>query len=71
MEGAGIAWVSDLHGAAFFSIKVITDIVDGSRPTEHEFLENLHHAADSLQNALPNIIDYLSDKSINTLRQSS
>ena len=30
MEGAGIAWAAHLHGAPFFSVKAVTDIVDGA-----------------------------------------
>jgi 5'-methylthioadenosine nucleosidase len=68
MEGAAIAWVAEMHRVPFFSIKVITDIVDGSRPTEEEFLENLHHAAQSLESALPKVIDFVAGKSLRQLQ---
>lgn len=67
MEGAAIAWVAELHGAPFFSIKVVTDIVDGSRPTEQEFLENLHRAAQSLERSLPKVLDFVAGKSLREL----
>ena len=40
----------------------MTDIVDGDKPTEEEFMENLASAAKSLQTALPKVIDYVCDK---------
>ena len=67
MEGAALAWVAELHGVPFFCIKVITDIVDGDRPTEEEFMENLHRAAVSLQASVPKVIDYVSGKTISGL----
>ena len=63
MEGASIAWVVEhccRNQTPFFALKVITDIVDGGRPTHEEFLANLHSAANSLQTALSKIIEYLS-----------
>jgi 5'-methylthioadenosine nucleosidase len=49
MEAAGISWVAHLHGTPFLAVKSITDIVDGDRPPQEEFLENLHAAAQALQ----------------------
>ena len=43
------AQVAHLHGAPFLALKGITDIVDGDRPPQEEFLENLHRAAQALQ----------------------
>ena len=62
MEAAAIAWSCSLHGTPHFGVKVVTDIVDGDRPTQDEFLENLHSAAQSLQKALPKVIDYVCGK---------
>lgn len=49
MEAAGISWVTHLHNVPFLALKAITDIVDGDRPAQEEFLENLHAAAKALQ----------------------
>ena len=49
MEAAGISWVAHLHNVPFIALKSITDIVDGDRPAQEEFLENLHSAAKALQ----------------------
>ena len=41
MEAAAVAWSADLFGVPAFCIKAVTDIVDGDRPAQEEFLENL------------------------------
>lgn len=62
MEAAAIAWSAKLHGVPFIGVKVVTDIVDGDRPTQEEFLENLGTAAQKLQAALPKVVEYLAEK---------
>jgi len=57
MEYASIAWAAELHGTPHFGLKVVTDVVDGDKPTHEEFMENLGTAAMSLQDALPRVID--------------
>jgi 5'-methylthioadenosine nucleosidase len=59
MEAAAIAWSAHLHKVPYLGVKVVTDIVDGHRPTQDEFLENLHKAAASLQDALPKVIEHV------------
>lgn len=49
MEAAAIAWVCDMFDVPFLCVKAVTDIVDGDRPSQDEFLENLSAAARSLQ----------------------
>jgi 5'-methylthioadenosine nucleosidase len=83
MEAAGIAWVIENYFMAhwnehhcqsvdsavlpFFAVKVVTDIVDGSRPTHEEFMENLGTAAASLHTALDKIMDFLKGKKLTDL----
>jgi 5'-methylthioadenosine nucleosidase len=67
MEAASIAWVMDLNHTPFFAIKVVTDIVDGDRPTQDEFLENLHTASQSLQEKLPKIVEFVMNKKLSEL----
>eukprot|EP00587_Corethron_hystrix_P007517 CAMPEP_0113302980 /NCGR_PEP_ID=MMETSP0010_2-20120614/3586_1 /TAXON_ID=216773 ORGANISM="Corethron hystrix, Strain 308" /NCGR_SAMPLE_ID=MMETSP0010_2 /ASSEMBLY_ACC=CAM_ASM_000155 /LENGTH=256 /DNA_ID=CAMNT_0000156899 /DNA_START=43 /DNA_END=813 /DNA_ORIENTATION=+ /assembly_acc=CAM_ASM_000155 len=67
MEASGIAWSCALHGVPHFGVKVVTDIVDGDRPAAEEFMENLGKAAESLQNALPKVIDYVCGKDLSEL----
>lgn len=62
MEAAAIAWSCALHSVPFLGVKVVTDIVDGDRATQEEFLENLHKASLSLQMALPKVIEYILGK---------
>jgi len=63
MEAAAIAWSCALTDTPHFGIKVVTDIVDGDKPTEQEFFENLGAAAKSLQESLPKVIEYVCGRS--------
>lgn len=49
MEGAAIAWAAHLFDAPLLALKSITDIVDGDRPPQEEFLDNLQQAAHALK----------------------
>lgn len=64
MEGAAIAWVAEQTRTACIAVKVITDIVDGERATQEEFLENLGTAATSLQAVLPKVMDFVSGRKL-------
>lgn len=67
MEAAAIAWVCRMCQVPYLGVKVVTDIVDGGIPTQEEFLANLASAAQSLQAALPQVLDYVSGKEVNEL----
>ncbi|KAG1668480.1 hypothetical protein FOA52_005253 [Chlamydomonas sp. UWO 241] len=67
MEAAAIAWVCELFGKPLICVKSITDIVDGGRPSQDEFLENLHAAAVALQGALPKVLDFVAGKEMGEL----
>ena len=73
MEAAAIAWViencystSNSNGneetLPFFAIKVVTDIVDGNKATETEFLSNLHVASKKLCDTLKNTVEFMCSK---------
>jgi len=62
MEAAAVAWSCKMQGVPHFGVKVVTDIVDGDQPTQDEFMENLASAAQSLQTALPKVIDHVCGK---------
>jgi 5'-methylthioadenosine nucleosidase len=47
--------------------QAITDIVDGGRPTQEEFLENLSSAAAALQSTLPRVLQFVSGKTLSQL----
>lgn len=67
MEAAAIAWVCELFGTPLLCIKSITDIVDGGRPSQDEFLENLHTAAAALQENLPKVLEFVAGKELSAL----
>lgn len=67
MEAAAVAWSCQLYKKPYLGVKVVTDIVDGDRATEEEFMENLHKAAVSLQSALPKVIEHVCGRSIDDL----
>lgn len=67
MEAAAIAWTAALSNTPFIALKVVTDIVDGDRPTQDEFFENLATAAASLQVMIPKVIDFVVGKSLDML----
>lgn len=67
MEAAAIAWAAALSNTPFIALKVVTDIVDGDRPTQDEFFENLATAAASLQVMIPKVIDFVVGKTLDML----
>ena len=67
MEAGAIAWICKMCNFPYLGVKVVTDIVDGGVPTQEEFLANLSAAAQSLQAALPKVLEYVSDKQLEDL----
>eukprot|EP00546_Thalassionema_frauenfeldii_P007719 CAMPEP_0178922392 /NCGR_PEP_ID=MMETSP0786-20121207/16126_1 /TAXON_ID=186022 /ORGANISM="Thalassionema frauenfeldii, Strain CCMP 1798" /LENGTH=241 /DNA_ID=CAMNT_0020596747 /DNA_START=149 /DNA_END=874 /DNA_ORIENTATION=- len=69
MEAAAIAWSCALLSkkVPYLGIKVVTDIVDGDQPTHEEFMKNLGTAAESLQNALPQVLKHVCGRDISDL----
>lgn len=67
MEAAGIAWVAEFSKIPFFALKVITDIVDGGRPTHEEFMANLGIAAVKLQEKLLLVVEFVSGRELSNL----
>lgn len=59
MEAGAIAYVASLHSVPLVCIKSVTDLVDGGRPTEEEFHENLALASLALRDACVKVIQYL------------
>ena len=49
------------------AIKVVTDIVDGDKPSHEEFLENLATAAQSLQKTVPAALDFIAGKPLDAV----
>ena len=48
------------------ALQVVTDIVDGGRPTQEEFFENLAASA-SLQDKIPKVLDFVVGKKLSEL----
>ncbi len=67
MECAAIANITEMFNIPFFAIKVITDIVDGGKITQEEFLENLGTAANSLKDNVPKVVHFVAGKKVNEL----
>eukprot|EP00193_Tetraselmis_chui_P013498 CAMPEP_0177789684 /NCGR_PEP_ID=MMETSP0491_2-20121128/22908_1 /TAXON_ID=63592 /ORGANISM="Tetraselmis chuii, Strain PLY429" /LENGTH=250 /DNA_ID=CAMNT_0019311619 /DNA_START=1 /DNA_END=753 /DNA_ORIENTATION=- len=67
MEGAAVAWSCSLSRTPFFCLKSVTDIVDGDKPSQEEFLENLHTAAVHLQDAVVGAIAFMDGKKVSEL----
>ncbi|KIY95815.1 hypothetical protein MNEG_12148 [Monoraphidium neglectum] len=67
MEAASIAWTAQLFKKPVVCIKAITDIVDGDRATQDEFLENLNSAAAALQGVLPRVIEFIGGRAVSEL----
>lgn len=67
MEAAAIAWVAQLFKKPMFCVKAVTDIVDGDKATQEEFLANLHSAAAALQQVLPKVLEFVSGKTLREL----
>jgi 5'-methylthioadenosine nucleosidase len=59
MEFAALNTVAAMHGVPLLGVKVVTDLVDGDRPSHEEFMENLGTAAKSLQENVGKVIDAL------------
>lgn len=67
MEGAAIAYVADLLSVPVIFIKAVTDIVDGDKPTAEEFLQNLVAVSAALDQAVTQVVDFISGKCISEL----
>lgn len=62
MEGAAVAYVADLLKVPAIFLKAVTDIVDGDKPTPEEFLQNLAAVAAALDQAVTEVVDFISGK---------
>ena len=67
MEASGVAWACSLHGVPLLALKSVTDIVDGGKPAEEEFLANLETASEALHVALRGALEFVVGKSVDEL----
>ena len=56
--------ITTMFDIPFIAVKAITDIVDGDKPTQDEFLENLGAAAKALQGAVPRVLEFVAGKEV-------
>ena len=67
MEGSAIAYIAKINGdVPVILIKSVTDIVDGGRATQEEFLENLHTAATALMDKMTKTLDFINKEDISS-----
>ncbi|KAH7657125.1 Methylthioadenosine nucleosidase protein [Dioscorea alata] len=67
MEGAAIAYVADLFSIPAIFVKAVTDIIDGEKPTAEEFIQNLVAVTEALDQAVTQVIDFISAKCLSHL----
>ena len=66
-QGAAVAYVADLLKVPAIFVKAVTDIVDGEKPTAEEFLQNLAAVTAALDQAITQVIDFISGKCLSEL----
>ncbi|GER42308.1 5'-methylthioadenosine/S-adenosylhomocysteinenucleosidase [Striga asiatica] len=71
MEGAAIAYLTDLLKVPTIFLKAVTDIIDGDKPTAEEFLLNLATVTVELGQAAARIIDFINGKTLADLKSGS
>lgn len=67
IQGAAVAYVADLLSVPVIFVKAVTDIVDGEKPTAEEFLQNLVIVTAALDQAVTQVVDFISGKCISDL----
>ncbi|CAA0827693.1 5-methylthioadenosine/S-adenosylhomocysteine nucleosidase 1 [Striga hermonthica] len=64
MEGAAIAYLTDLLKVPTIFLKAVTDIIDGDKPTAEEFLLNLATVTVALGQAAARVVDFIDGKTL-------
>ena len=67
LQGASVLYVARLLATPVILLKVVTDIVDGDRPTSEEFLANLSTASLVLLETATRMLNFIRGKSIKDL----
>lgn len=67
LQGAAIAYVADLFAVPAIFVKAVTDIIDGEKPTAEEFIQNLVAVTEALDQAVTQVIDFISAKCLSHL----
>ena len=66
-QGAAVAYVADLLKVPAIFVKAVTDIVDGEKPTAEEFLQNLAAVTAALDQAVTQVVEFISGKCLSEL----
>ncbi|KAM3335112.1 hypothetical protein ACQJBY_029493 [Aegilops geniculata] len=67
MEGAAVAHVADMFSTPAIFVKAATEIVDGEKPRAEEFLQNLTAATKALDQAVAEVVNFISGKCLSDL----
>ena len=67
IQGASVLYVASLFSIPAIVVKVVSDIVDGERPTAEEFLENLSLSSLVLLRTSQQIVDFIKGKRVSDL----
>lgn len=67
MEGAAVLYVASLFSVPAVLLKVVSDIVDGDRPTTEEFLENLSISSFELTRVSTELLNFIKGKRLSDL----
>ena len=57
-----MAHVADMFSTPAIFVKAVTEIVDGEKPTAEEFLQNLTAATKALDQAVAEVVNFISGK---------
>jgi 5'-methylthioadenosine nucleosidase len=57
MEGAAIAWLANIYGIPFYSIKGVTDLMDVDRKAGEQFNENFADLVEAISSAATRLIN--------------
>lgn len=67
MEVAAMAWICQMYEIPFFSIKAITDLVDGDTPVPEDFIKNFKLSVANMEHKLFEIIEFIRNKKISEI----
>ncbi|XP_048134954.1 5'-methylthioadenosine nucleosidase-like isoform X2 [Rhodamnia argentea] len=70
MEGAAVAYVAGLLNIPSIFLKVVSNAVDGGKPSVEEFHQNLAAATSTLDRTVAEVVDFISGKSLSELSVS-
>ena len=70
MQGAAVAYVAGLLNVPAIFLKVVSNAVDGGKPSVEEFHQNLAVATSALDQTVAEAVDFISGKCLSELSVS-